>query len=189
MTRWIPIALLGLMLTGCQTFEPYAPDRRTERIEVIDRSTEAAPTTPSPRPDREKPADTSGRVPREVAFPAEEYARLDKSGTAVISGRFTLSGRPVSRRPVAVAPVTTYSAEAAEHALAGRAVEPADPRARDYTHTTRTDGNGAFRVTGLPGGDFYVSASGRDPVTGQVQVVIHQISLGKGQHREVDLSR
>ncbi|TDR51010.1 hypothetical protein DFP85_12061 [Halomonas ventosae] len=181
MTRWILPALLGLSLAGCQVIEPRYPAGERERVEVIERGMEAPRETERP--------DTTGRVARQVAFPAEEYAALEKSGSAVISGRLLLGGRPVANRPVSAAPVTTYSAEAAEQALAGRAVEPADPRARAYTHTTRTDANGYFRLDGLPAGEFYVSGSGQDPSTGETRVVIRQVSLGNGQSRSVELSR
>ncbi|MBS9404174.1 carboxypeptidase regulatory-like domain-containing protein [Halomonas sp. TRM85114] len=186
MPRWILPLLIVLLLAGCQVIEPRYPDRERERIEVIDKSDDLPGVDerePSP------PPTASRRVPRQVDFPAQEYAALEKSGSGVISGRLTLSGRPIPDRPISVAPVTTYSAEAAEQALAGRAVEPADPRARDYTHTSRTDGNGRFRVSGLPAGEFYVSSSGRDPASGETRVIIHQISLDNGQQRNVDLSR
>lgn len=187
MTRWILPALLGLSLAGCQIIEPRYPAGERERVEVIERGTEAPRETgETERADR--PA-TTGRVARQVAFPAEEYAALEKRGSAVISGQLTIDGRPVPNGGVSVAPVTTYSAEAAEQALAGRAVEPADPRARAYTHTTRTDGNGYFRLEGLPAGEFYVSGSGQDPSTGKTRVVIHQVSLGNGQSRSIELSR
>ncbi|WP_280553042.1 carboxypeptidase-like regulatory domain-containing protein [Halomonas sp. 25-S5] len=184
MTRWILPALLGLSLAGCQIIEPRYPAGERQRVEVIERGMEAPRETQ--RADR--PA-TTGRVARQVAFPAEEYAALEKSGSGAIRGRLLLGGRPVANAGVSVAPVTTYSAEAAEQALAGRAVEPADPRARAYTHTTRTDGNGDFRLEGLPAGEFYVSGSGQDPSTGKTRVVIHQVSLGNGQSRSIELSR
>ncbi|MCL7939332.1 carboxypeptidase-like regulatory domain-containing protein [Halomonas sp. ATCH28] len=184
MTRWILAALLGLSLAGCQIIEPRYPDGERERVEIIERGMER----PS-EPERAERPDTTGRVARQVAFPAEQYAALEKSGSAVISGRLTIGGRPVPNAGVSAAPVTTYSAEAAEQALAGRAVEPADPRARAYTHTTRTDGNGYFRLDGLPAGEFYVSGSGQDPSSGETRVVIRQVSLGNGQSRSVELSR
>ncbi|PRY69281.1 carboxypeptidase-like regulatory domain-containing protein [Halomonas ventosae] len=184
MKPWILPALLGLALAGCQVIEPRYPAGERERVEVIERGMER----PS-EPERAERPDTTGRVARRVAFPAEEYAALEKRGSAVISGRLLLGGRPMANRPISAAPVTTYSAEAAEQALAGRAVEPADPRARAYTHTTRTDGNGDFRLAGLPAGEFYVSGSGQDPSTGETRVVIRQVSLGNGQSRSVELSR
>ncbi|MFQ3789721.1 carboxypeptidase-like regulatory domain-containing protein [Halomonas sp. A29] len=181
MKAWIPLALLGLFLTGCQMMEPGPPP---ERIEVIDAT--------EPRPDAEKPierpAQPPGRIARQVAFPAAEYAALPKSGTAAITGRLSLNGAPGAGETISVAPVTTYSAEAAEHALAGQAVEPADPRAREYTHTTRTDGNGNFTLQGLPAGEFYVSGSVVNS-RGQRQVILRQVSLRNGQRIEVNLSR
>jgi hypothetical protein len=179
----VATAFLGIILTGCQGMAPVTTTQRLPPgdIEIID-------VEPREQPIQEAPP-TRGRISRQVAFPTDEYAALEKSGSAVISGRLTLSGRPITNRLVSVAPVTTYSAEAAEQALAGRAVEPADPRAREYTHTTRTDGNGIFRLTGLPPGDFYVSGSGQDPVSGETRVVIRQVSLGNGQRLEINLSR
>lgn len=179
----VSIALLGIILTGCQAMAPSTTTQRLppEDIEIIDIERREQPAQETPT--------TSGRIGRQVAFPAEQYAALEKTGTAVISGRLSLSGTPLANRPVSVAPVTTYSAEAAEQALAGRAVERADPRAQEYTNTSYTNSNGHFRIGGLPSGQFYVSGSGQDPITGEMQVVIRQVSLGNGQQLEVDLSR
>lgn len=183
MKAWIPALLLGVLLAGCQMMEPR-PGPSPERIEIIDRS-EPAPRDAEPETRPTPP----GRVARQVDFPASEYARLEKSGTASISGRLSLNGIVGAGETVAVAPVTTYSAEAAEQALAGRAVEPADPRAREYTHTTRTDGDGRFRLTGLPAGEFYVSGSVVDPRSGERHIIIRQVSLGRGQSLQIDLRR
>ncbi|UYG06131.1 carboxypeptidase-like regulatory domain-containing protein [Halomonas sp. M4R1S46] len=175
----ILIALLGLILSGCQMLPPAGLPQREGPAEVIDIG---------------EPEDrTRGRVPRQVAFPAEEYAALEKTGSAALSGRLSLesaAGTVVGAgETISVAPITTYSAEAAEQALAGRAVERADPRARAYTHTTRTDANGHFLLRGLPAGEFYVSGSLVDPASGKRRVVIHQVSLAPGQHRQLQLSR
>ncbi|MDN3554867.1 carboxypeptidase-like regulatory domain-containing protein [Halomonas maura] len=179
----ILIALLGLILTGCQMLPPAGLPQRDEPAEVIDIG----------EPQGQTRGRSRGRVPRQVAFPAEEYAALEKTGSAAVSGRLTLdtaSGKVVGAgETISVAPITTYSAEAAEQALAGRAVEPADPRARAYTHTTRTDANGHFLLRGLPAGEFYVSGSLVDPASGKRRVVIHQVSLAPGQHRQLQLSR
>ncbi|MCE8015381.1 hypothetical protein HOP62_04740 [Halomonas sp. MCCC 1A17488] len=181
MKAWISLALLGLLLSGCQMMEPGPPPERIEIIEI------GEPQRPdAERPDEQRPAPP--RVPRQVAFPAEEYAALPKTGSASITGRLSLNGRPGAGETIAVAPVTTYSAEAAEHALAGRAVEPADPRAREYTHTTRTDGSGNFSLNGLPSGEFYVSGSMVNS-RGERQVILRQVSLRNGQRLEVNLSR
>ncbi|MDN3523828.1 carboxypeptidase-like regulatory domain-containing protein [Halomonas sabkhae] len=181
---------LAMLLAGCQ-MAPYSGEtQRDESIEISDvnRGTDRTDSA-----EADPPPSDRGRVARQVDFPEDQYAALEKSGSAALSGRLTLdtaSGTAVGAgETISVAPITTYSAEAAEQALAGRAVERADPRARAYTHTTRTDGNGYFTLRGLPSGDFYVSGSLVNPASGQRQVVIHEISLGKGQHREIDLSR
>lgn len=172
-------ALLGVILAGCQMLPPEGVTRRDASPAVIDIG-EDRPVPP-------------GRVPRRVAFPADEYAALEKTGSAALSGRLTLAtegGTLVGvDEAISVAPVTTYSAEAAEQALAGRVVEPADPRARAYTHTTRTDANGYFLLRGLPAGAFYVSGSLEDPASGERRIIIHQVSLAPGQHGEVRLHR
>ncbi|MCW4151158.1 hypothetical protein OM427_16635 [Halomonas sp. 18H] len=190
MRHLLLVLSLGVALAGCQ-MAPYSGEtQRDESIEVSDvnQGTERQDTTQP-----ETPPSGRGRVPRQVEFPAEQYAALEKSGSAALSGRLTLdtsSGSVVgANETISVAPITTYSAEAAEQALAGRAVERADPRARAYTHTTRTDGNGYFMLQGLPSGNFYVSGSLVNPTTGQRQVVIHETRLNQGQHREIDLSR
>ncbi|GHE19765.1 carboxypeptidase-like regulatory domain-containing protein [Halomonas urumqiensis] len=183
MTRWITVAAAALILTGCEIMPPSSTP--TERIEVIERETPPAERAPDETP---TPRDT-GREPRTVAFPVGQYAALEKTGSAVISGQLTLGGQPIAGAGISAAPVTTYSAEAAEKALAGIAVEAADPRASEYTHRTRTDGNGRFRLSGLPSGEFYVSGSGRNPSSGRPQVVIKQVTLGNGQQLNVELSR
>lgn len=184
MKAWLPVALLGLTLAGCQMMDPGPP---REPIEVIDIGEPHRPD--AEKPDMERPAPSPGRIARQVAFPAAEYASLPKTGTAAISGRLSMNGAPGAGETISVAPVTTYSAEAAEHALAGQAVEPADPRAREYTHTTRTDGNGNFTLQGLPAGEFYLSGSMVNPANGQRQVVLRQVSLRNGQRLDVNLSR
>ncbi|MFW6346843.1 MAG: carboxypeptidase-like regulatory domain-containing protein [Halomonas sp.] len=180
MIRYWLIGLAALLLGGCEVVPP-AP---TDRIEVIERG-ETRPDTRQDDADKRRPE----RAKREVAFSEAEYANLEKRGTAAISGRLTLSGRPVPDAGISVAPVTRYSAEAAEKALAGIPVEPADPRAQEYTHTTRTDADGNFRIANLPSGEFYVSGAGPDPTNGRSRVVVRQVSLGNGQHREISLSR
>jgi hypothetical protein len=182
MKAWIPLALLGLTLAGCQ-MQPGPPPERIEVIDIGDPQ-----RTDEIRPDAEPRATPPDRIARQVAFPAEEYAQLERTGNAAIAGRLSLNGSPGAGETVSVAPVTTYSAEAAEHALAGRAVEPADPRAREFTHTARTDGNGNFTINGLPAGEFYVSGSMVNS-SGQRQVILRQVSLRNGQRLEVNLSR
>nr|WP_297458527.1 carboxypeptidase regulatory-like domain-containing protein [uncultured Halomonas sp.] len=172
MRKGIAIAVLGLVLAGCQAIGP----------------------SDSGPPPVEDLGTTTGqqRVDRKVPFPAQEYARLDKTGSATVTGRLfleTSSGVvPGAGETVSIAPATQYSAEAAEVALTGRAIEPADPRAREYTHYVTTDARGYFQATGLPAGVFYIAGSVKPP-GGERRIIINQISLGEGQTLEVSLSR
>ncbi|WP_229358920.1 carboxypeptidase-like regulatory domain-containing protein [Halomonas salipaludis] len=181
--KYLVIVATGLAVSGCQLIDT-SPGPPPERIEVTDVGTEAERA-----PDEAAPP---GRVAREVAFPEAEYAALEKHGSGSISGRLTLntaSGTLVGRNSrVSVAPVTTYSAEAAEKALAGQAVEPADPRAQAYTRQASTDDDGRFTVNGLPAGDYYVSGS-VTPSDGRPRIIINQVRLNSGQRVNVNLSR
>lgn len=187
--RLAVIAFLALLITGCQSVSTTGTSRAPEVIDI------GEPDTPieQPGPRDDQPTADQARVPREIPFPADVYAQLPKSGSAVLSGRLTLNtpAGPVigGGETVSVAPITKYSAEAAAQALAGRAVERADPRAREYTHTTRTDTNGYFQLRDLPPGDFYVSGTVVDPASGSRQIVIKEVTLRNGGHSEIQLSR
>ena len=87
------------------------------------------------------------------------------------------------------APVTTYSAEAAELALAGKTASRADPRAQAYTHIVRTDSNGYFNATGLPSGTFYVAGVIQLPDGTRSPLILSQVQVGRGQTRSIELSR
>lgn len=172
MGKGIAIVVLGLVLAGCQAIGPG----RSGPPEVEDLGT------------------GSQRVAREVPFPVEEYAKLEKTGSATVSGRLFLETSngvvPGAGETVSIAPATEYSAEAAQVALMGRAVEPADPRAREYTHYVTTDARGYFTVSGLPAGIFYIAGSVKPPgPNAQRRIIINQISLSEGQTLEVSLSR
>lgn len=175
-------------LSGCQSYYPSGTVDRAPEVVERGEPQEPAPTQPA-QPSKPKPPPK--RVERKVEFPVDEYAALSTTGTAVVSGRLTLPGQGGTvigaGGTISVAPVTTYSAEAAERALAGKAVTKADPRAREYTHTTRSNDDGYFIVRDLPSGDFYVSGSLIDPNTSKRRIAIQEISLGKGQKKEVQL--
>ncbi|MED5294123.1 carboxypeptidase-like regulatory domain-containing protein [Halomonas cupida] len=183
------VMLLAALLTGCQGINTTGTTRAPDVIDIG----EPDVTVEQPGPRDDQPTADQARVPREIPFPEDVYAKLPKSGSAVLSGRLTLNtdAGPVigANETVSLAPITKYSAEAAAQALAGRAVERADPRAREYTHTTRTDGNGYFQLRDLPPGDFYASGTVVDPATGMRQIVIKEVSLSNGGHSELQLSR
>ncbi|WP_163650316.1 carboxypeptidase regulatory-like domain-containing protein [Modicisalibacter sp. 'Wilcox'] len=183
MRQWMGVVLLGLLLSGCQGLQSMLPGGgETGRPPaVIERGGEA-PGQP-------------GMVERKVPFPAETYAKLDKHGSATIKGRLsytTSKGQTLvgAHETVSIAPATQYSAEAADVALAGKRIEPADPRAREYTHYAETDANGYFVAHDIPAGVFYVAGSVVLP-GGQSRspLILKQVEVGKGQTIKVDLSR
>ena len=172
MGKGIAIVVLGLILTGCQAIGPGR----------------------SGPPEVEDLGEGSQRVERQVPFPAQEYAKLEKTGSATVSGRLfleTSSGVvPGAGETVSIAPVTQYSAEAAQVVLAGKYIEPADPKAREYTHYATTDSRGYFTASGLPAGTFYIAGSVKPPgPNAQRRIIINQISLSEGQTLEISLSR
>ncbi|GGX77367.1 hypothetical protein GCM10007160_00700 [Litchfieldella qijiaojingensis] len=192
MRSCLTLLAIAIILAGCQVMGPGV-DRAPQRIEIIDRSADRdAPQAVEPQT---RPSPPPGRVARQVAFPEHEYAALAKHGNATIRGRLyytTPGGNRIHgvNEVISIAPVTTYSAEAAETALAGKAIEPADPRAREYTHQARTDSQGYFTANGLPAGDYYVAGSVRLPGSnGRSPIIIHQVHVGAGQTAQVTLSR
>ncbi|MHB0774996.1 carboxypeptidase-like regulatory domain-containing protein [Halomonas sp. WWR20] len=175
MGRWILITL-GLLLTGCQAIGPGTENE--SQGPVIE---EARPETT--------------RVERKVAFPEREYAQLEKTGRSTLTGRIfitTPSGEVIygAGETISIAPATTYSAEAAEVALAGGHIEPADPRAREYTHYAKADEQGRFKAQGLPAGIYYVAGSVSQPGSNtQRRIIINQVRIGENQTVQVELSR
>lgn len=139
--------------------------------------------------------DSAPTVKRQVPFPVDTYAALSKTGTATIKGRLAYqltSGQTVygNREKVSIAPATEYSAEAADKALAGQRVEPADPRAQTYTHMTTTDANGYFTATGIPAGTFYVAGTVALPGgQGRSPFILKQVRVKEGGSVNVELSR
>ncbi|MCM5704590.1 carboxypeptidase-like regulatory domain-containing protein [Larsenimonas salina] len=172
MRALIATSLLALILTGCQTL--------SESGILPDGDDQAA-------------GSSANQVKRTVAFSPEEYAQLEKSGTATLKGQlfYQNEGLKVIGRDqrVSLAPATRYSAEAADAALAGKRIEPADPRARAYTHTATTDSEGHFTFTGLPSGVFYVGGVVRLPDGSMSPYILKQVRLGVGQTKTVKLTR
>lgn len=103
-----------------------------------------------------------GERPREVAFDPAEYARYAGTGPGIIEGQAFLvtAGGDVkygAGREVWINPVTKYSTEWFKRAVIGRerlaAADPAVPEARKAV----ADGEGRFRFTDLPLGDYYIA--------------------------------
>ena len=101
---------------------------------------------------------------RQVEFIQEEYAPYEGTGTARICGQAYLSldaGKQhiASEDRVLLAPVTSYTEEAFKvKVMGGRKMEDPDPKAMKFEKHTKTDDDGRFCFTDLPGGEYYVVA-------------------------------
>ncbi len=170
MRPWIRVILLSMALAGCQSVQNLMPGNSAVK-------------------------DAPAAVKRQVAFPIAAYAKFDKKGTATIKGRLmymTSQGKRIygANEKISIAPVTTYSAEAADVALSGRRIEPADPRASEYTHFAKTDSQGYFAAHDIPAGVFYVAGSVLLPGgKARSPIIIKQVEIGHGKTVSVDLSR
>ena len=101
---------------------------------------------------------------RQAEFIHEEYAPYEGTGTARICGQAYLSldaGKQhiASGDRVLLAPVTSYTEEAFKvKVMEGQKMEDPDPKAMKFEKHTKTDDDGRFCFTDLPGGEYYVVA-------------------------------
>lgn len=97
-----------------------------------------------------------------MPFPAEEYAKLNRSGSAKVTGQVFLktAGGDVkfgAGNEVILNPVTSYSDEWYVRAFIGKAwLEDADVRLWSYAQKTISDGSGRFMFRRVPNGEYYV---------------------------------
>lgn len=100
---------------------------------------------------------------RLATFDPAEYEPYAKSGSGVIVGQAFLRTRSGEVRygagqNVHLNPVTSYSTEWYERWVCGSDVlKPADERASNYSRQAIADGEGRFRIEGLPAGEYYVA--------------------------------
>jgi len=101
---------------------------------------------------------------RQAEFIQEEYAPYEATGTARICGQAYLSvdggnQHVASGDRVVLAPVTSYTDEAIQvKVVRGQAMVAPDPKAMKFEKHTKTDAEGRFCFTDLPGGEYYIVA-------------------------------
>ena len=101
---------------------------------------------------------------RHAEFIHEEYAPYEATGTARICGQAYLSvdggnQHVASGDRVLLAPVTSYTDEAIKVKIVrGRKMVDPDPKAMKFEKHTKTDEEGRFCFTDLPGGEYYIVA-------------------------------
>ena len=101
---------------------------------------------------------------RQAQFNPEEYAPYAGQGTSRVCGQVfvTLEGGQTHLSMndyVLLAPVTSYTQEAFKvKVVQRRKIEPQDPQAQQFEHTTQTNEDGHFCFLDVPAGEYYVVA-------------------------------
>ena len=100
-------------------------------------------------------------VIRRIAFPVDEYRRLQTSGDATVKGTISIvyNGREIPGRETKLYlnPVTSYSNQwYRESYLGGHKMAKSDPRLFNYLKFTASNDAGQFAFYGVPAGRYYV---------------------------------
>jgi hypothetical protein len=104
-------------------------------------------------------------VSRHAPIIDSEYEGYDQSGTSTIVGQAFLKTRGGDVKygagnVVNLNPVTTYSQEWFEvNIVQGFPIEPPDQRVAKYHKTVVADGNGRFKFSEIPAGDYYITCT------------------------------
>jgi len=129
--RFIAAALLlGMLLVGCQTTPPPPP--------------------PPPPP--------------LAAFSEAEYSKYSVVGTGIVEGQAfarTKGGdvKYAAGSQVILTPATAHGVDWAKRCYQQDRWQALDPNAKRFTRATTADGEGRFRFTELPDGDYVIVTS------------------------------
>ncbi|PVZ19954.1 MULTISPECIES: hypothetical protein [unclassified Pseudomonas] len=99
-----------------------------------------------------------------IAFPVAEYQSLPKAGTGIVEGQVfmrTIGGdvKYGAGSEVTLNPMTSYSQQWYRYTYELRQpLQPGDPRQEAYVIRTQADGNGNFRFTDVPPGQYYLTS-------------------------------
>jgi hypothetical protein len=98
-----------------------------------------------------------------IAFPVEEYARLQKRGRSTVSGKIYLENSNSSEKifgkkvKLYLNPVTSYSEQwYKESYLGGNKLTKADKRLYNYLKFTMSNESGSYNFFGVPRGEYYL---------------------------------
>jgi len=162
------VSFLGIALfTGCGQNEAYLPhsndpsnrwDTQKSRDDVDVSDLDETLTESEMMMSEER---ASNKVKR-MAFPASEYANLQKLGKGTIKGSIYLKdsyGRQISGSGTRLYlnPVTSYSTQWYEESyLEGNTMQQADSRLFNYLKFTASDSSGRYGFYGVPSGSYYL---------------------------------
>lgn len=127
---------------------------------------------------------------RKATFIEEEYAKYRAPGTCTITGQAFLKTRGGDVKfgagnEVHLNPVTSYSTEwYTSFIQQGRLLEDPDSRAMPFHKVVRADGNGRFKFTDLPPGDYYLAC----PIYWEIPSQYGLQQTGGWAHQKVSVS-
>lgn len=138
-------------------------------------------------------------IPR-VPFPADEYARLKKSGSSTVAGKIYLTNADGQRiygrhTRLYLNPVTSYSKQWFEESyIGGHKMAKTDKRLYNYLKFTASDSKGRFAFYGVPAGSYYAIGTVRCAKecgysTPKTIRVAKEITVGSGETKRVDLGK
>lgn len=133
-------------------------------------------------------------------FPESEYAKLQKTGDATVTGQVFMKTRGGDVKvgagsEILLIPVTSYSRVFYSAYLADRPVSNHDERVKAYTIRTQADGTGSFRFKNVPPGKYYLTgdvvweAPTRYGMTRQGGLIAKEIAVEPGSESNVMLTK
>jgi len=138
---------------------------------------------------------------RQARFNEAEFAPFTKTGSASLSGQAflkTVSGdvKYGAGNLVYLIPVTKYTQEWYQVGLLqGQPMSDADPRLPKYLRNTQADGEGRFKFSNLPGGEYIAACdivwgvAGPYGVTYTGGTAFAKVKIGPGEQASVVVTR
>lgn len=132
-------------------------------------------------------------------FPAQEYAKLKRTGTAAVTGQAFLrtKGGDVkvgAGSEILLIPATSYSRVFYNAYKARQPLGPTDPAVKQYTLRTQADATGAFEFKAVPEGSYFLAgdvvwqAPTQFGLARQGGMIVKEISVRDGDQLKVMLT-
>ncbi len=110
-------------------------------------------------------SELNGETMQRMAFPEDEYKKLEKYGSSTVTGNVYLESSITDENVVGrgvklyLNPVTSYSKQWYEESyLGGYKMTPPDRRLYNYLKFTTSNSSGEFNFYDVPTGDYYLGA-------------------------------
>ena len=110
-------------------------------------------------------SELNGEIIERMAFPEDEYSRLERDGNSTVMGNIYLESSITDSDIIGknvrlyLNPVTSYSKQWYEQSyLGGYKMTPPDKRLYNYLKFTTSNSDGEFSFFGVPIGEYYLGA-------------------------------